>query len=158
MAFDPGLDLEINRLLKAPPAKVWRCWTEAELLVKWFTPPPVVTREAVIELYPGGLFRTVMVFPDGAEHAGDGAVLDVVHERKFVFTDCLGPGFRPVSGEKLGFTGMILLEPEGSGTRYVARAIHGDRATRDSHEKMGFSEGWGMVAGQLDAFAQTLPD
>jgi uncharacterized protein YndB with AHSA1/START domain len=35
-------------------------------------------------------------------------------------------------------------------------ALHKDAADRDTHSKMGFSEGWGTVAGQLEEFARTL--
>ena len=65
--FDPKLDLELTRLFTAPPAKVWRCWTEPALFCQWWTPPPVTTREAVIEAFPGGRFYSLMVMPEGKE-------------------------------------------------------------------------------------------
>ena len=47
-----GRDLEISRLLQAPRAAVWRCWTEPELLKRWFAPAPWTTPEAEIDLGP----------------------------------------------------------------------------------------------------------
>jgi uncharacterized protein YndB with AHSA1/START domain len=41
------------------------------------------------------------------------------------------------------------LEPSGTGTRYIATAIHRDEAGRKKHEEMGFHDGWGTVVSQM---------
>jgi uncharacterized protein YndB with AHSA1/START domain len=46
-------------------------------------------------------------------------------------------------------TGVVTLQPEGTGTRYTAMAIHRDAATRAKHEEMGFHGGWGTALDQL---------
>ena len=33
-------ELVVDRVLRAPRASVWRCWTEPELLKQWFCPKP----------------------------------------------------------------------------------------------------------------------
>ncbi len=149
------LDLILTRQLNASPARVWRCWTEPHLLEQWFAPKPVIVSHVVIDLRPGGEFSSRMTLPDQTEMPLMGCYLVVEPERRLVFTDCLGPGFRPSPAPF--FTAEVTLEPEGTGTRYTARAIHGKKETRDQHEQMGFFDGWGTVAGQLDALAQTLP-
>jgi uncharacterized protein YndB with AHSA1/START domain len=148
------LDLILTRRMTVSPARVWRAWTEPELLKQWFTPKPVVTREAVIELKPGGRFYTVMVLPDGTEMAGDGCFLVVEPERRLVFTDCLAPGFRPAA--EPFFTAEIVLEPDGAGTLYTARAMHANADTRRKHEEMGFHDGWGTAATQLEELLAKL--
>lgn len=154
--FNPELDLELTRLMSAPPAKVWRCWTEPALLKLWFTPKPVVTRHAEIDLRPGGRFFTLMVLPDGTEMPNDGSFLEVVPQQRLTFTDTLLAGFRPTAIPGLGFTAIITLAPEGSGTRYTARALHRDPAGRKAHADMGFHDGWGTAATQLEAVAMGL--
>ncbi|AWD23042.1 SRPBCC family protein [Fuscovulum blasticum] len=155
MKIDPATDLELVRHLKASPAKIWRCWTEPRLLEQWFAPKPVVTRDVEIDLRPGGSFKTVMDVPGYGEMPGHGCFLEVVPERRLVWTDLLQGGWRP-NGESFGFTAFILLEPEGSGTLYRAVALHRTPTQRDEHEKMGFHDGWGTAADQLDALAQGL--
>jgi uncharacterized protein YndB with AHSA1/START domain len=51
-------------------------------------------------------------------------------------------------------TAVIELEPHGAGTRYTAIAMHGDAATRERHEEMGFHDGWSTVLDQLVAMVK----
>lgn len=72
----------------------------------------------------------------------------------------LGPGYRPhvpEDGGGFAFTATVTLEDLGGGrTRYRAVAMHKDAADRDTHERMGFHDGWGTVAGQLEQVAREL--
>ena len=47
-------------------------------------------------------------------------------------------------------------EDSGGRARYAARVLHWSAADREAHEKMGFHEGWGKCAGQLDALVARL--
>ena len=79
------LDLILTRRLPASPARVWRCWTEPDLIRQWFAPKPVETREVEIDLRPGGRFYTLMVMPDGTEYPNEGCILLVEPERRLVY-------------------------------------------------------------------------
>jgi len=147
-AVNPELDLVLERVVDVPPEKVWKAWTDPEHLVRWFTPKPWETIACENDLRPGGIFSTTMRSPEGETMpASAGCYLEVVENRKLVWTDALGPGYRP-NGEAF-MTAMILLEPEGSGTRYTAIAMHADPSTRQKHEDMGFLQGWGTALEQL---------
>jgi uncharacterized protein YndB with AHSA1/START domain len=51
----------------------------------------------------------------------------------------------------------LTFDEEGEGkTRYIARAKHWSVADREQHEKMGFHEGWGICADQLEELAKGL--
>lgn len=154
---DPTLDLVLERIVEVPPHLVWAAWTAPEYLKKWFTPAPWQTVDCEIDLRPGGIFRTVMRSPEGTEFANAGCWLEVVDNRKLVWTGALGPGYRPQSqaGPFL-FTAVILLEPHGAGTKYTAIAIHGDEESAKKHAGMGFHEGWGKALDQLVALAKGM--
>jgi uncharacterized protein YndB with AHSA1/START domain len=148
MKTNSELDLVIERVIDAPPALVWKALTQAEHVKQWFVPKPWIITTCEIDLRPGGLFRTLMQSPDGSERSDrDCCFLEIVPEQRLVWTDALLPGYRP--SNRAFITGMVTLAPEGTGTRYTATALHADRKTRDSHEEMGFFEGWGTVADQL---------
>ena len=154
--IDPDLDLVLEREVDVPPHLVWDAWTMPEHVKKWYAPKPYETVECEINLRPGGIFRAVMRSPEGQTiDDGAGCVLEVVENRRFVWTAALGPGFRPAASD-LPFTAIISLEPAGSGTRYRAVAVHGSTGTRAAHEKLGFHEGWGIALDQLVAVAKHL--
>lgn len=161
MKIDPKLDLVLERIVDVPPALVWKAWTEPEHLMPWFTPAPWTTVECEIDLRPGGLFRTVMRSPEGQRFPNVGCYLEVVPQRKLVWTDTLEAGFRPARqapGENcpFHFTATILLEAQGKGTKYTAIVMHGDEASRVKHDEMGFHSGWGTALEQLVAHMKSV--
>ena len=158
---DPRLDLVLDRVVDVPPALVWSAWTDPEKLKKWFTPHPWQTVECEIDLRPGGIFRTVMRSPEGEDQPPMvGCYLEVVPNERLVWTSVLAPGFRPVNAgddagcHNLAFTAAIHLFPHGTGTRYVAVAMHPDTQSQQRHEEMGFHDGWGTVLDQLVALVK----
>lgn len=153
-SFDPALDLELDRVVDVPPALLWRAWTEPDLLMQWFCPLPWKTTACEIDLRPGGRFRTVMEGPDGERHDNTGCFLAVVPQKLLVFTDALGPGWRPTGSAFM--TATVDFQPQGSGTRYIARAFHKDDATKKQHEEMGFHHGWGTALDQLVALVKGM--
>ena len=155
---DPSLDLVLEREVPVRPALVWRAWTEPEHLMRWFTPVPWTTVDCEIDLRPGGAFRTVMRSPEGEEFPGTSCYLEIVPERKLVWTSALGVDYRPSpeQPEGLVFTATILLEPSGKGTKYTAIAIHRSPDDRERHAEMGFHEGWGAALEQLVAVAKEM--
>lgn len=155
--FDPELDLVLERVVDIPPELVWAAWTQPEHLTQWFTPAPWTTREAEVDLRPGGVFRTVMCSPDGDCNDNSGCYLEVVEHRRLVWTAALGPGYRPndFSDGGFPFTAEITLEPEGDGTRYTARVLHATTEANQAHADMGFVDGWGAALDQLVAYMKS---
>lgn len=159
--INPKLDLVLERVIDVSPELVWAAWTQPQHVKKWFTPAPWKTVECEIDLRPGGIFRTIMQSPEGQNFPNDGCYLEIVPMRKLVWTNALGAGFRPMKIESdhcggLVMTGIILLEPQGKGTKYTAIAIHGDEASTQKHEQMGFHQGWGAALDQLVAMAKKM--
>jgi len=156
-------DLVLERTLNAPRELVWRAWTDPKLLKQWFAPKPYEISELEMDLSPGGIFRIRMVGPDGFDtgHGSAGCVLEVVDGEKLVWTSALGPQYRPAEMgegcESFPMTAVVTFADAGNGkTLYRAVALHRNAADRDVHQKMGFDEGWGKCAEQLEELAQGL--
>ncbi|MEO3997142.1 SRPBCC family protein [Mesorhizobium sp. CAU 1732] len=147
-------ELVLDRLLDAPRHAIYRCWTEADLLKQWFVPKPWTIASAEVDVRPGGTSDITMRDPDGNDYPNKGVYLDVVPNEKLVFTDAFTHAWQP--SEKPFFVGEITLADEGGKTRYIARARHWTVEDRENHEKMGFHEGWGQSADQLEELARTL--
>ena len=156
-------DLVLERTLDAPVDLVWEAYTNPEHLKKWFAPKPYEISELEMDLRPGGVFRIRMTGPDGFDtgHGTPGCVLEVIEGRKLVWTSALGPGFRPNEAgegcESFPMTAVITFADAGGGkTAYKAVALHKDLADKETHEKMGFHDGWGTTARQLEELAREL--
>jgi len=147
-------ELVLTRLIDAPRDKVFRCWTEPELLKQWFAPRPYTTPHAELDPRTGGANFIVMKSPEGEEMPMHGVYLEVVKNEKIVFTDAFTRPWEP--SDKPFFTGILTFEDEDGKTRYTARARHWTDEDCAAHEKMGFHEGWGQCADQLEALAKTL--
>lgn len=156
-------DLVLERTLNAPRDLVWKAWTDPEHLKRWFAPKPYEIAEMELDLRPGGIFRLRMIGPDGFDtgHGNPGCVLEVVEGEKLVWTSALAPEYRPAEMgegcESFPMTAVITFADAGGGkTHYRAVALHRNAADREMHEQMGFQEGWGKCAEQLEELAQGL--
>lgn len=154
-AFDPKLDLVLERTTDVSPFFVWRAWTEPALLIQWFTPAPWRTVACEMDLRPGGIFSSEMRGPDGERNNVAGCWLEVVPQSRLVWTTALLPGFRPAPTPTMfAMTAVISIEPaQNGGTRYSATAMHTGEAERKQHDEMGFHAGWGAAFDQLVALA-----
>lgn len=151
---DPDLHtLSIERIIGAPRAAVWRCWTESDLQTKWFCPKPWRYAEADLDVRPGGRMNGVMEGPKGERAEMIGCFLETTPERRLVFTDAFSEDFRPRPEPFM--TAVVELEDAGAERRRMVRsARHADAAAKQRHLEMGFEAGWAASAAQLDALAQ----
>jgi uncharacterized protein YndB with AHSA1/START domain len=147
-------ELKLSRVMDAPRALVWKAWSDPEHLKQWWAPKPWTTPKCEMDLRTGGTFRTVMQGPDGQSFDNSGVFLEVVPQRKVVFTDAYVNAWTPSA--KPFMTAIITMDDEGKKTKYAARVLHWSAADLEEHVKMGFHDGWGTVADQLAALAATL--
>lgn len=152
---DPERDLILTRIIDVPADKLFRCWTTPELLPKWFCPPPWRVSKAVMDVRAGGNSLITMNGPNGEVVDNPGVYLEVIENEKIVFTDAFTQAWKPSA--KPFMTGVITFDDLGDGrTRYTAIARHWTVEDRQTHEQMGFTEGWGIAADQMAALAATL--
>lgn len=144
-----GRDLILTRMIDASPEKVFRAWTEPELLKQWFAPLPWTISNVESEVRAGGSSLVVMRSPEGAEFPNRGVYLEIVKNQRLVFTDAYREAWEPT--EKPFMTVILTFEEVDGRTKYTARARHWTEADREAHEKMGFHVGWAICAEQLAA-------
>ncbi|KQR35313.1 polyketide cyclase [Rhizobium sp. Leaf155] len=148
-------ELVLMREIDAPREKIFRAWTDPELLKRWFCPKPWGVSHAELDVRSGGSSVIVMNGPNGEVVDNRGVYLEVVPNEKIVFTDAFKAAWVP--SEKPFMTGIVLLEPLGDGkTKYTAMARHWTEEDKKTHEAMGFHEGWGAATDQLAALLATI--
>ena len=148
---EPGFELSVTRTIAAPPATVWRAWTER--LEEWWAPKPWTTRIVAQDLRPGGRSALEMSGPDGPASVMEGVFLEVVPERRIVVTNAFTEGWMPQTPFMVA---LFTFAAEAAGTRYTAACRHWDEAAMKQHEEMGFLPGWTAVAAQLADVAETM--
>lgn len=151
----PANSLKIERTIAAARDKVWRCWTEPELLKQWYCPRPWQVVEAELDVRAGGRCFVVMQGPEGQRMPMPGVYLDVMQGSRLVFTDAFESAWLP-SGKAFMVGEIRLADTPDGHTHYEAFAHHWNAEDRATHEQMGFHQGWGAAADQLEALAKSL--
>jgi uncharacterized protein YndB with AHSA1/START domain len=134
--------LTLTRRLKAPPAKVFAAWTDAEKIKRWFGPGEVEPVLAESDPRVGGRYRIVMRANDGEEHDVGGVFREVGANEKLVFTWA----WRTTPERESLVT--VLIRPEGDGTLLtLTHEQFFDEAARDRHRS-----GWSGALDKLEKY------
>lgn len=154
MELDPELDLVLTRELNAPRAVLFDCWTSETHLPHWFIPKPHKVISCTLDVRVGGACNTSFEV-EGNVIENNGVYLEIIPNEKLVFTDTYTAGWKPNPDPFM--TAILTLADLGGGrTRYTAVARHRSKDAAERHNAMGFQDGWGTVATQLEAYAQAL--
>lgn len=149
---EPGShEITITRELKAPPALVYRAFSDPDLLAQWLGPRALTMKVAVHDLRHGGSWRYVHVAPDGGEHGFRGCF----HGEPSVEAGITqtweyegAPGH--VSLEKATF------EPSSGGTLLRISSVHQTVESRDAHLATGMEGGVNEGFERMDELLERL--
>jgi uncharacterized protein YndB with AHSA1/START domain/DNA-binding HxlR family transcriptional regulator len=76
---------QFERELPAPPSRVWRAWTTAAVVRRWWSPEHFDVADCEIDAVPGGLLRIVLIEGDGTRHEAAGRFLSLTRPRSLSF-------------------------------------------------------------------------
>jgi uncharacterized protein YndB with AHSA1/START domain len=76
--------LRISRTFHARPETVFKAWSTAEHVARWFSPDGFTVPDAMVELHVGGPFELVMRSPAGEEHRVRGRFVAIEPDRRLV--------------------------------------------------------------------------
>jgi len=92
---------------------------------------------------------------EGQEYPNGGIILALEPNTRIVTTDAINPTTYEPAGPFM--VAEVTFEDIGKGkTKYRAVARHRTEETKEQHKQMGFHEGWGQTARQLEALAKTI--
>jgi uncharacterized protein YndB with AHSA1/START domain len=154
----------IERTFDAPRDLVWKCWTQAEHMKKWFGPHIMTVPEAKSDLRPGGEWRIVMRDPKGVEFIGKGVYGQVQPPEHFTSTvdvtdhpdewfDQIDPGRDRSKGKphyELGWD-IRFAETKDGKTTVTIRSSFPSKYIRDRFVKTGMNQGWSESLERFDA-------
>ena len=134
METSASRSVRVERVIRADRERVFRAWTEAGQMKRWFAPQGFTIPEAEVDARPGGAFRVLMRAPDGSEHVARGAFRRVEPPSLLTFTWA----WESAAEEADETLVTVELTEQGDGTRVLL--VHegfSTEAERESHE-----EGW----------------
>lgn len=76
--------LVVSRTFTAPRDLVFRAWSSADHMKRWFSPIGYTVPEAEIDFRPGGACAICMRSPEGVEHWSRGTFLEIVPPERLV--------------------------------------------------------------------------
>ena len=80
--------LNFHRVLKAPPARVYKAFLESAALAKWLPPAGYTCTVQHMDAKLGGTFKMSFTeFNSGQSHSFGGSYLEMVPGEKLVYTD-----------------------------------------------------------------------
>jgi len=135
--------LRLSRILHARPETVFKAWSSADHVKRWFAPETFIVPHATVEMYPGGPFELCMRSPAGEEHWLRGKFVEVMPHTRLVIDmridDSAGtPLFRAYT--EIGF----------------AEALGGTRMdVVQTYTLIDLSKAW-MIAGAPQGWSSTL--
>jgi uncharacterized protein YndB with AHSA1/START domain len=148
-------EMSFTRLIDAPADKLFQLWTDPSRMPEWFCPKPWTVEDVKMDVRPGGASSMTMKGPNGESFPNPGQYLEIVPNRKIVFSDAFTGDWNTRDGAPF-MVGIVEFEAEGGKTRYTCTVRHWSEESRAQHEQMGFYTGWGAVADQLEALAKTI--
>jgi uncharacterized protein YndB with AHSA1/START domain/DNA-binding transcriptional ArsR family regulator len=151
---DPGgapRTLAIERKLPAPPGAVWRSWTSAEAVRRWWSPRHFTVVECEVDPVPGGPLRIVMQEGDGTRHTATGSFLEL---RPYM---ALSFELAPLDADGAALFRAVYdvqLAGHGTGTTLSLTIRVTDARPEGAPALAGMQLGWNQL---LDNLAEQLP-
>jgi uncharacterized protein YndB with AHSA1/START domain len=143
--------IHIVREFNAPVEKVWRAWTEPDLIEKWIAPKPWTAKTKIMDFTVGGIWLYAMVSPEGQKHWShveftaieNGSSISSIN----MFSDEDG---NTAAGGPKSYTVTKFSSIDGNKTKVDVVKTFTDEATIKMFAERGFKEGTIMGYNQLD--------
>ena len=144
--------VRFRRFVKAPPALVFRAWTEPAALREWWGPADWTLIVCEIDLRVGGRYRLVHRSPDGQLHGGSGEYLEIEPGVRLVNTFVFDGTPDRASIDSIDFL------PVPGGTVVSGLSRHESITARDEHVQGGMEYGMRETYRRLDEWIEALPE
>jgi uncharacterized protein YndB with AHSA1/START domain len=141
----------IVREFDAPVEKVWRAWTDPEILDQWWAPRPSRTETKVMDFRVGGTWQFAMITPDEQKHWLYVEFITIekgkVISTRAVFCDDEG---NPVPGAPNWYRDTKFSPIEGNRAKVDIEITYEDEATFERFIGGFFKDGTATGYNQLD--------
>jgi uncharacterized protein YndB with AHSA1/START domain len=158
--------LLITREFNAPRELVYKVWTEAEHLAKWWGAKGASIEVAKFDLKPGGLFHYCMKTPDGKTMWAKFVYREIIAPEKLVFVNSFSDEAGGTTGNPwlpvwpLEILNVLTLMENGDKTTLVLKGgpINASEAEIEAFKRMkqGMQHGFAGAFQQLDEYLAAM--
>ncbi len=138
--------LVVSRFFDAPRELVFRAWSHADHIKRWFSPKTFSAPEADIDFRPGGVFAVCMRSPDGQDFWSRGTFLDIAPPSRLV----VAMGAEVGGVKRFDVHTTVTFESEGKGTRMTVRQVYDNVDPDFTASIQGAPEGWRTTLDKLE--------
>ena len=131
--------LRMERLIDAPVALVFQCWTQREHMMRWWGPAGFTNPVCEMDVRVGGTWRIVMRAPEGTEYPCQGEYLEIVPNRRLMMTNNATDAAGNIVLE--GLT-TVMFADEGGKTRITVATSATARVDYAVKYLLGMEMGW----------------
>jgi uncharacterized protein YndB with AHSA1/START domain len=140
--------LVMSRVFDAPRELVFKAWSSAAFLTKWFGPLHFKIPHCTVDFRVGGSYKLCMRAPDGTDYWTEGTYLEIDPPKKLAFT-----WERPEFKTDPPMVVTITLEEAGEFGKKTKLTLHQALfdATKDRDDH---NQGWGECLEKLQAYVE----
>ena len=141
-------EITITRVFDAPPAVVFKAWTDAAQLAQWWGPKGFTNPVCEFDARIGGAIRIHMRAPDGSIYPMKGEVREIIPPQRLAFTNIAVDE----TGSHIieGFT-TVTFADEGGKTRLTLHTRGSAMVEKAIAYLQGMEMGWTMSIDKLQA-------
>ena len=143
--------LRVSRVFSAPRETVFKAWSSADHIKRWFCPDGYSVPEAKVEMRAGGAFEVCMRSPEGVDHWTRGTFTEVVAPERLTIDHHV---IDPCGGGPLfsALTEVAFIDDGGSRTLMeVVQSYTFPGAAQAEQMLKGAPEGWRQTLDKLEA-------
>jgi uncharacterized protein YndB with AHSA1/START domain len=140
--------ITMTRVFDAPREVVWRAWTDASHLARWWGPHDFTNPVCEADVRPGGELRIEMHGPNGARFATTGRFYEVAAPERLVFSTGLVDRDGKLLIEEMN---TVTLVEEGGRTTLTLDARVVNPSEQTARRLRGVEHGWGESLEKLTA-------
>ena len=153
---DASLKLEtapvrVSRVFTAPRETVFKAWSSADHIKRWFCPTTYMVPEAVVEMRVGGRFEVCMRSPEGVDHWTKGTFTEVIAPERLTIDHHV---IDPCGGGPLfsAVTAVKFIDKGRDGTLMEVVQTYSAAGTAQADQMLkGAPEGWRQTLDKLEA-------
>lgn len=140
----------VTREFDAPVEKVWRAWTEPQLLDQWWAPRPWKAYTTSMDFEQGGKWLYYMEGPDASRHYCMIGYESIVPNKRFEAVDAFCDEKGNINTEFPRMNWIVEFAKTEGGTKVEMEIAFSSVEDLNKIVEMGFQEGFAMAHNNLD--------